>query len=80
VDEYHQDGLAKQLEAGRLTGGLMQHGVDEGEAVVGGSRLEGLEHQLAPHRRLGHVPELALQLLGLLPGQCALSVADSIGE
>jgi hypothetical protein len=28
----------------------MQHCVDEGEAVIGGSRLEGLEHQLAPHR------------------------------
>jgi hypothetical protein len=58
----------------------MQHCVDEGEAVIGGSRLEGLEHQLAPHRRLAHVPELALQLLGLLPGQWTLSVADSVGD
>jgi hypothetical protein len=54
----------------------VQRGVDEGEAILDGSRLEGLEHQLAPHRRLGHVLELALQLLGLLPGQRTLSVAN----
>jgi hypothetical protein len=44
--------------------------------------VQDLEHQLAPHRRLGYVLELALQLLGLLPGQRVLSVADwfELGE
>ncbi len=82
LGEHRQHGLPKQLEAPGFDRGLVQRGVDEGETILGGSRLEGLEHQLAPHRRLGYVLELALQLLGLLPGQRVLSVADwfELGE
>ena len=73
--QHQQHGLAKQLEARRSPGGLVQHRVDEGEEIAGGAPLEGLEHQLAPHRGLAHVPELALQLLGFLAGQWGVSAS-----